>query len=272
MKTFFFILSIAFLATSCQKQTATLLTTSVNSYVIDGKANEWTENFLTDKAFPDWTYQIAYNKEYLYICTRTISKQMQMLTIQQGAGVWIDTTNKKQNKMGVSFPLALADAQVQQLARLGADERLLEKKYAELCTEFDMIGFAPEPLRANNTASKHCKSALAYDELGELICEYQIPWKFIYQNRTLKNNEIVHIHLKINDLKIDEEEQINQNPNSVANNPNGQMGGNGNPMGNQNPNANNTNPFNPQAGRQMALSQNRRPQMPSIWLKIQLNN
>lgn len=264
---YFFVLAL--LLGACQKKTASLLNKSNVAYKIDGKADEWSENFLSDKSFPDWTYQVAYNEQNLYVCTRTISKQMQILVIQQGAGVYIDTTKREKNQMGLSFPLALSEAQVQQLAKLGGDEKMLEKQYSELATEFDMIGFAPEPLRASNTASKYCKAALAYDELGELVCEYQIPWKFIYQNRTLRGDETVNIHLQINELKAEEDDFQNQNPNSVINNPNGQMGGQ-NPMGG-NPNTMNTNPFNPQAGRQMAMAQSRRPQMPSIWIKVKLN-
>ncbi len=254
---------------ACQKKTATLLNRSTIVYKIDGQANEWSEQFIADKSFPDWTYQIAYDAQNLYVCTRTISKTIQMMLIQQGAGVYIDTSKREKNLMGLSFPLALSEAQVQQLAKVGADEKLLEKRYSDLATEFDMIGFAPEPLRASNTASKYCKAALSYDELGELVCEYQIPWKFIYQNRALRGNEVLNIHLQINELKIDDDDLQNQNPNSVINNPNGQMGGQ-NPMGG-NPNTMNTNPFNPQAGRQMMMQSRGRPEMPSIWIKIKLN-
>jgi hypothetical protein len=230
---------------------------------IDGKLDEWQTEFRTSSNLPDIRFQILPMEKHLYICTRTSSQNAQTMIIRLGMGVWVDTTGKQRGLMGIQFPLALTAEQEAALATRSAGGKL-EAAYMELCNEFELVGFSPEPLRATNISSQNFKAAVGFDELGEMICEYQIPWRGIFQSRDLRWDEALTVGIKINPLP--KSEQDDDPNNSVLGT--GITQGSNNPM-NQNTGMNTgNNPMNPNRTIPRPTGQ---PTTPSMWLRVQLS-
>jgi hypothetical protein len=269
--TAFWALAFLCLHASCQRKTFLQLSPTTQNIQIDGQIGDWQPNFTASSAFPDLLYQINATNDYVYICTRTLNQQYQSWIIAQGMGVWVDTLHRQNAKMGIQFPLPITDAHIKQLAKHSQSDnaRALHKAYADICTEFEMVGFAPEPLRASNVSSQHIKAALGYDELGEMVCEYRIPWKFIYQGHPINWNEKISIGIKFNEpARNPQDDDTQGNPNSQINNPLGQ--GQTNPSNPLNPMAG-ANPNNPNSaiGRNTASFKSQ-PTFPNVWIAFQL--
>ena len=195
-------LGLAILINGCTNQKAasyTPLSANQDNFVIDGDvANH--QNFKNAN-IQGLQYDVQSNAQYLYISVKVTSKVIQDQILRYGMGVHVDTTGKQKNYMGISFPLALNEEMEAQLTKM-SQTTTLEKAYVNIANEFEMIGFAPEPLKATNLSSQHFKAALGFDEVNNIICEYQIPWKAIYQNRALNATEKLMIRLQVNDKAI----------------------------------------------------------------------
>ena len=249
------------------------------------KQGDWETAFLNPKNYPHLTYQIAFTEKNLYFCIRILDQQTQMQAIQYGLSVWVDTTHKQHHRTGLHYPLSLTDAQLQHLSTLSPDKNNktgLEKAYSELCQEFEIVGFAPEPLRMTNVGSQNFKAAVGFDELGALVCEYQIAWKVIYPHIP-RWNELLTLGIRVNDppknpstdtddgnTLVNSSQMRNPlfpNQQGGGSNPNNPMGGTGgNPMGGTGGNPMG-NPNGAPTGTSVRPST---PQMPHVWVKFQL--
>lgn len=170
--------------------------------------------------------------------------------------------------MGIKYPLPTTPEALMDMQSRGGTSRTVEQVYSQEMQEFDIFGFAPEPLRATNTASPNFKAALAFDELGELIVEYRLPLHSIFQVKQLTGGETFTVGIRINEPPKD----INDDDNSAAPNP---MGGNamGGGMAGGNPMMGGGNPMmNPNDPRNANRSITPRPQtstaMPNVWIKV----
>ena len=145
--------------------------------------------------------------ENLYICVRIPDKGIQRRIMGLGLTVYVDTLAKKRDKVGIGYPLALTEQQLQTVAfqaqkgGIKLDDRELDKAYAAICQEFELIGFVEEDLnerlRVSNLASKDLKTAMGFDPLGAMICEYRIPWNQLFKGK-LKYDEVISVGIKVN--------------------------------------------------------------------------
>lgn len=239
-------------------------------FKIDGVLEDWQTDFRTSPSLPEMRYQAIAGDEYLYVCVQAVSQAAQTRVIRLGMGVWVDTTLKQRNLMGIKFPLALSEPQEANLAAR-AKTQPLEQVYIEICNEFDMVGFGPEPLRATNVGSQNFKAAVGFNELGEMICEYRIPWKAIFQGRAVRWDEEFKICIRINEPPKNEQDD---DPNAA----NGGVLGNGITQGSNNPMANNPNGAGGNGIGGNPMNTNRqlpRPtasnKMPELWLRVKLS-
>src|ERR1051325_10066706 len=69
----------------------------------DGIAAEWEIPLRYYDNETRLNYAIANDKENLYICIRVTDKLNQMKIIRAGLQLWMDTTGKKQQQVGVLF-------------------------------------------------------------------------------------------------------------------------------------------------------------------------
>lgn len=265
-------LAIAVLFVACKpvQPTAVILPKkAAETFKIDGLLEAWQTDFRTSASLPDMRYQAIAGDEYLYVCVQTTSQAAQTRIIRLGMGVWVDTTLKQRNLMGIKFPLALTEAQEANLAAR-AKTQPLEKTYIELCNEFDIVGFAPEPLRATNVGSQNFKAAVGFNELGEMICEYRIPWKAIFQGRAVRWDEEFKICIRINEPPKNEQDE---DPNAGG----GGVLGNGITQGSNNPMANNPNGAGSGVGGNPMNTNRQVPRptggnkMPELWLRVKLS-
>jgi hypothetical protein len=121
--------------------------------------------------------------------------------------VFIDTLAKRRDKVGIGFPLALTQSQIEKISfqaqknGTGLDNRALDKAYAEICQEFELLGFVEEDvnekIRVSNLASKDLKTAVGFDHVSAMICEIKIPLDILF-NHNVEYNEILSIGIRVN--------------------------------------------------------------------------
>ncbi len=274
MRLFFFISCLLFLFAACRPQQLITIASPIQNsrLTVDGKLEAWQMDSLrTIGSLPQVRYWIQTDSQFLYVCLRSTGQEAQMLLIQNGMSVWVDTTTRRRNLMGLRYPLPSSAADLQAMQARGGNSRSLESVYTEEMQEFDIVGFSPEPLRATNTASPNFKAATGFDELGELILEYRIPLSSIFQTKSLQGGETFALGIRINEAAKSSEDDDNNQANPMG----GGMGGNtmggggmgGNPMnGGMGGNGMNNSPYN--QNRNNAPMPRASTSMPNVWLNV----
>lgn len=239
--------------------------------VIDGKADEWSSPFKELNDYSGFQYKAGNDAKNLYLCLRVASKSRQREIMQLGLSTYIDTLGKRKEKIGIGYPLALTQAQIETISYQATkngrkiDERALDDAYAEICQEFELAGFVEEDeterIRVSNLASKDLKTAMSFDEVGAMICEFKIPFDQLYAQDP-PVNAVLGIVIRVNrpEATADDDPGLFDDR---TNNPitgNGQLNGQlNNPMMNS-----------------PAMNANQRPmrnpnnQLANVWFRLQL--
>lgn len=253
---------------SCLKTPLYNSSWSNTSIQVDGKLSEWETPLQQPSSQINMLCAVANDKEYLYVAVRIPDKNIQTMVYQLGMTMWMDTSARKRNAIGMGFPLPLTKTQMDHLGNAygKGGQKGMENAYAELSQEFELIGFVEDRLKISNLASKSMKVGANFDELGALTVEYKIPFKQIYK-RIPNFDEELSIGIKINtpeesaddDTGLFDDDNNNQITQNNMNNP--MMGGAGgmNQLPGRQGNV---------AGTQRQLSSS--PNLPSIWLKTLL--
>jgi hypothetical protein len=228
--------------------------------VVDGKINEWQTPLPQPSTQVAIRFRAAFDEEYLYLAVHVPDRYFQSLMLAQGASIWLDTLGKRNDNFGIGYPLALSNAQLEEIANQSkGDERLFLDNYADALQEFDLIGFVEEPVRASNITSKNMKVAAGFDDLRTLVFEIKMPLKQIF-NRIPEEGTILSIGVEVNTPKTSPLD--NQDDSSLFNDPT-----------NQNNGITQSNPLmgpNTMANQQQMGPTNRKPSMPTVWARIQL--
>lgn len=210
---------------------------------IDGQATEWKKPLDKPVSHTNIECAIANDTKNLYVCVRIPDKAVQQRIMALGMTVWIDTLMKNRQKVGVGYPLALTEADIQQIAAQAKDgdqldPRAMDNAYAKTLNEFELIGLAEETVRVSNLASLDMKVATAFDHVGAMVCELKIPLYHLWAQQ-IEFNENFSIGIKVNPPPKDaaNEPGLFDDPNQngiTGSNQNPMMGGNGLPGQRQN--------------------------------------
>lgn len=178
-----------------------------STIVVDGVLGDWNQQLLQPSNFTNIQYAVGNDAENLFVCVRIPDQGIQSRIMGLGMAVYIDTLAKKRDKIGIGFPLALSPEQVETIsfqAQNGGpkiDERELNKAYSAICQEFELIGFVEEDdkekIRVSNLASKDLKTAVNFDPIGAMVCEFKIPFSQLFK-RKITYTEIISITIKVN--------------------------------------------------------------------------
>ncbi len=243
---------------------------SDSTIVVDGLLDEWEHPLLRPNNFTDIQYKSGNDAENLYLCIRVSDKDIQRRIMGLGLSIFIDTTGKQRDKIGIGYPLALTGEQIESISfeaqkkGSGLDSRALDQAYASICQEFELLGFVEEDIkekiRVSNLASKDLKTSMGFDHVSAMICEYKIPLHLLF-DREIKYKEVLSIGIKVND------------PEANADNDAGLFNDSGNPITGSNQQANPMmGGMNNQQGVSRQPSRSTNGNITGIWTKIQLSS
>ncbi|BDS15029.1 hypothetical protein [Aureispira anguillae] len=178
-----------------------------STITIDGDLKEWEHPLKEPKDYTAIQYNAGNDDKNLYLCVRINDKNIQRRIMGLGLSVYIDTLAKRKDKIGIGYPLALTQEQIEKIsfqATKGSfkiDDRALDQAYADICQEFELIGFVEEEptekIRVSNLASKELKTAMGFDHVGAMICEFKIPLNQLLKG-TINYDEVMSIGIRVN--------------------------------------------------------------------------
>jgi hypothetical protein len=229
--------------------------------IIDGILLEWQIPLEQPSAQVGIRYRMSNDAQYIYIAIHIPDEYTRSLMLTNGATIWLDTTAKRKEKIGIGYPIPLSSSQMAEVEKEAkGDPQLFLKAYANAFQEFDLIGFVEEPVRASNLSSKDLKVAMGFDNLRAMILELKIPIQQILR-RAPRLGDTWSFGIEVNTPKrsIDDD---NNTDDGLFNDRNQNAITQTNPLLGANQNNNNRPQFS---------APTRNPSMPSIWTKIQLS-
>jgi hypothetical protein len=198
-----------------------------SSITVDGIYSDWKMPLVQPSEYTNIQYKIGNDAENLYICVRIPDKMIQRRIMGMGMSVFVDTLAKRRDKIGIGFPLALTEEQVQIISFEAQkdgpkiDDRALDKAYAAICQEFELLGFIEEDetekIRVSNLASRNLKTALGFDHFSAMVCEFKIPLSQLFKG-TIQYNEVISIGIRVNPTaaNADDDPGLFDDPNNNA--------------------------------------------------------
>jgi hypothetical protein len=246
---------------------------SDSTIVVDGNLDEWERPLKQANEYAGVQYNTGNDAESFYLCLRINDKTIQRRIMGLGLSIYLDTLGKRKEKIGIGYPLALTQKQIETIsfqASKGSfkiDDRALDEAYANICQEFELLGFIEEDpaevIRVSNLASKDLKTAMGFDHVGAMLCEFKIPLDQLYSGK-IRYNEIISIGIKVNQPAADAAEDPGLFDDASANSitRNNQA---------QNPLMQGGNPGGSPGGGMQQPSRSTNSNIAGIWIKMQLS-
>ncbi len=188
---------------ACSSGKEMLRNRTAKNMQIDGDLKEWEMPLERPVSYLDMQCAVANDETTLYITARIADKGIQRRMMTLGMTIWLDTLAKNKHKIGIGYPLALDDEQIEKITIAAQknnqlDPRALDRAYAELCNEFELVGFVEERIRVSNLASRDMKVATAFDDVGAMICEIKIPLDQLWKQK-IDYTQVLSVGLQINE-------------------------------------------------------------------------
>ena len=162
---------------------------------IDGDLKDWGDSLRylnTDKHI---TYSLANDKDNLYMAIRLNDYGEQMMVLNAGLTLAIDTKGKKKESFIITFPVG-PDGGPTSFGMPGRNaEDSLQQKHEELVEAeltklrgIKVVGFTDIEGNYITTSNTYgIKTAIDYDKDGNLVCEAAVPLKFFHADNISKN-------------------------------------------------------------------------------------
>lgn len=161
---------------------------------IDGQATEWTDSLQYD-ANSKMQYLVLNDGRTLYLRVKINDAPTQAKFAYLGTVVWLDSTGRNQQQLGIRFPLpvdleSLPKGEQRPVGAMGpsAAERLADhqtrlRQVLLQAKEMELLNFrgSKEPVLADAQSLLGVKAALALDPQGNLIYELAVPMRLIYK-------------------------------------------------------------------------------------------
>ncbi|MCK5028214.1 MAG: hypothetical protein KAR57_01175 [Bacteroidales bacterium] len=192
-KTIIYITVIILITTGCSVYESIYQDPPLN---IDGSSSDWTTT-LDSKNNSSFSYGISNDNENLYIRININDQYVQKKLMLAGLTVWIDTTGKKKEYMGITCPIQKAlpkmNRKIQNQAEWKKDQLL----------EIDFLGF--KEYGETYFISKNpygVEVSIDQDQFKSLYYEMKIPVKSIYTDHSNLALKTLSIGLETGALKI----------------------------------------------------------------------
>jgi hypothetical protein len=161
---------------------------------IDGQATEWTDSLQYD-ANSKMQYGVLNDGRTLYLRVKINDAPTQAKFAYLGTVVWLDSTGRNQQQLGIRFPLPVdleslpkgeqrpAGAMGPSAAERLADHQARLRQVLLNAKEMELLNFrgSKEPVLADAQSLLGVKAALALDPQGNLIYELAVPMRLIYK-------------------------------------------------------------------------------------------
>ncbi|MBJ6145465.1 hypothetical protein [Hymenobacter sp. BT559] len=161
---------------------------------IDGKTTEWTDSLQYDNN-SKLQYQVLNDTRTMYLRLKANDASTQARFVYLGMVIWLDTTGRNQQQLGIRFPLpidleSLPRGEQRPAGAMGpsAAERLAEhqtrlRQVLLGAKEMELLNFRgnKEPVLTDAQSQLGIKAALDLDAQGNLIYELAVPLRLIYR-------------------------------------------------------------------------------------------
>ncbi len=162
--------------------------------VIDGKATEWTDSLHYD-ANSKLQYQVLNDTRTVYLRLKAADAPTQAKLAYLGLVVWLDTTGRNQQQLGIRYPLPIdlnsfkaapdrpagamgpsaAERQAEHLGRL--------RSTVAGAQEMELLNYKgnKEPTLTDAQSQLGVKAAMSVDDQNNLIYELAVPLRLLYR-------------------------------------------------------------------------------------------
>lgn len=162
---------------------------------IDGQPTEWTDSLTYDSG-SRLQYDVLNDARTLYVRVRVADMPTQAKLAYLGLVVWLDSTGRNQQQLGIRYPLAIdlstlkngpqrppgamgpsaAERQEEHLKRL-------RETLAQSGDQMELLNFrgSKEPVLTDSQAPLGVKAALGLDARNNLIYELAVPLRLLYR-------------------------------------------------------------------------------------------
>jgi hypothetical protein len=161
---------------------------------IDGQATEWTDSLQYD-AGSKMQYLVLNDGRTMYLRVKINDTPTQAKFVYLGTVVWLDSTGRNQQQLGIRFPLpvdleSLPKGESRPAGAMGpsAAERLADhqsrlRQVLLNAKEMELLNFrgSKEPVLADAQSLLGVKAAINLDPQGNLIYELAVPMRLIYK-------------------------------------------------------------------------------------------
>ena len=213
---------------------------------IDGQATEWTDSLHYDPN-SKLQYEVLNDARTVYVRLKANDAPTQAKLAYLGLVVWLDTTGRNQQQLGIRYPLPVdLDALTKEdqadrnrpAGAMGpsAAERLAQhqarlRKVLLTDKEMELLNFrgSKEPTLADAQSQIGVKAALDLDAQGNLIYELAVPLRLLYRRvPALASGQAATVGVTLAGMKPKmPKSDSSSDPNSVMNSGGMGMGGYG---------------------------------------------
>jgi YD repeat-containing protein len=182
-------------ANAQSKQNQNLLPPPAN-LVIDGNLNDWGDSLRYHNDEKNLSYSLANDHENLYAVMRINDRSEQARVLNAGITLSIDTRGKKKETFSMTFPLRYPGTPAPAFTGMKDDggevtkeerDELMRERITSL-RSIKMTGFKDiegDMITTSNTYG--IKTAIDYDDAGNLVYEAAIPLKFFHADDIAKS-------------------------------------------------------------------------------------
>ena len=211
---------------------------------IDGHATEWTDSLEYD-ANSKMQYQVLNDARTMYLRIKINDAPTQAKFVFLGMVVWLDSTGRNQQQLGIRYPLATdleslprgqerpAGAMAPSAAERIDEHQMRLRQVLLNAKEMELLNFRgnKEPVLADAQSLLGVKAAITLDTQGNVIYELAVPLRLIYKRvPNLASGQAATVGVTLAGMKPKmPKSEGASDPNSVMNN--GGMGGYGGGMG-----------------------------------------
>jgi len=206
---------------------------------IDGKATEWTDSLQYD-ANSHLQYQVLNDARTVYVRLKAADMPTQAKMAYLGMVVWLDSTGRNQQQLGVKFPLPIDLSTIKGAAERPAGAMgptAAERQEEHLnhlrgiitnANQMELLNYrgSKEPVLTDSEAKIGVKSAIGLDARNNLIYELAVPLRLLYRRvPVLANGQVATVGVWIAGQKPKPAPGSNQSDMSVVGPQGGGMGG-----------------------------------------------
>lgn len=176
--------------------------------IIDGSSSDW--NTTLESESPGVSYGISNDSENLYIRLNITDQDVQRKILMAGLTLWIDTTGRKKEDLGIICPIQKAPARMDEKAMKGMTNPHDFNKNELLEAEF--IGFSKSicSYYISNNPYK-INVSIDIDEFKSMYYEMKIPLLTIYKEFSDLTNKELSIGFETGSIEKPNRDQMSSN-------------------------------------------------------------